>query len=171
MANQSGSPAAVYSVMIAPPQAAAESSVVAQVLSKNGKHSILPEQGRLGMNTTGPINLDCWARYRGRDEDAEVFFAVYKSVVPTMTPRDLHWSLAWPISGTAAWRQIHVVTENMSDGPPPQPRYVYRGAMTKSAGPVDSVATRQSVGVFSLADRLRIEGLARETPVMVPDGT
>lgn len=123
------------------------------------------------MNTTGPINLDCWAQYRDRDEDAEVFLAVYKPVVPTMTPRDLHWSLAWPISGTAAWRQIHVVTESMSDGPPPQPRYVYWGAMTKSAGPVDSVATRQSVGVFSLADRLRIEGLARDTPVMVPDGT
>ncbi|KAJ8468479.1 hypothetical protein ONZ51_g9620 [Trametes cubensis] len=122
MANQTGAPAAVYSVMITPSQPTSAGNAATQMLSEDGKHTILPEQGRLGMNTSGPINLDCWAQYRDRDEDAEVFFAIYKPVVPTMTPRDLHWSLAWPISGTAAWRQIHIVTENMTDGPPPQPR-------------------------------------------------
>ncbi|KAI0360324.1 hypothetical protein OH77DRAFT_1418213 [Trametes cingulata] len=123
------------------------------------------------MNTSGPINLDSFPQYRDRDEDAEVFLAVYKPSLPTLTPRDLHWSLAWQIKGTAAWRQIHVLQEKMIDGPPPQPRYVYWGALTKSAGPTDSVATKHSLGIFSLADRQKIEDLAWKTPVMIPDGT
>lgn len=102
--------------------------------------------------------------------------SVYNPALPhphtQQTPRDLHWSLAWAIRGTdpAAWRQIHVVEEKLR---PPRwdARYVYWGPLTKSSGPTDDVATRYPLGVFSLAQRARIEELAGRTPVMVPDGT
>ena len=137
-----------------------------------GKHRVLPEQGRKDINSPAPINLDCWPSFRDKDEPAEVVFAVYHPVLPQQTPRDLHWSLAWAVRDTdpAAWRQIHVVEEKL--GPPRwDARYVYWGPLTKSSGPTDDVAKRYPLGVFSLAQRARIEELAGRTPVMVPDGT
>ncbi len=139
-----------------------------------GKHRALPEQGREGVNRPAPINLDCWPAFRDKDEDNEVFFAVYNSVLPRQTPRDLHWSLAWAIRGTdpAAWRQIHVIEERVeAEAGTWDSRYVYWGPLTKTSGPTDDVAKRYSLGAFSFEWRKRIEDLAGLTPVMVPDGT
>ncbi len=135
---------------------------------------MLPEQGRQGVNRPAPINLDCWPAFRDKDEDTEVFFAVYKPVLPRQTPRDLHWSLAWPIRDTnpAAWRQIHVIEERVeAEAGTWDSRYVYWGPLTKSSGPTDDVAERYSLGAFSLEWRKNVEELADQTPVMVPDGT
>ncbi|RDX46200.1 hypothetical protein OH76DRAFT_1356574, partial [Lentinus brumalis] len=117
-----------------------------------------------------PINLDCWPAFRDKDEDTEVVFAVYNSVLPRQTPRDLHWSLAWAIRGTdpAAWRQIHRVETEAGTW---DSRYVYWGPLTKTSGPTDDVARRYSLGAFSLEHHMRIDELAGLAPVMVPDGT
>lgn len=136
-----------------------------------GKHLIMPEQGRTGMNMPGPISLDCWPAYLDRDENLEVFFAVYKPSLPPSSIRDLRWSICWKIQGHLSWRHIQAVQEQSLLGLPPQPRYVYWGALTKSAGPADAAALRHSIGVYSLADRRRLEQLALEIPVMAPGGT
>lgn len=136
-----------------------------------GKHLIMPEQGRAGMNMPAPISLDYWPAYSDRDENLEVFFAIYKPPLPSSSVRDLRWSICWKIQNHLSWRHIQAVQEQSLLGLPPQPRYVYWGALTKSAGPADASALRHLMGVYSLADRRRLEQLALEIPVMAPGGT
>ncbi len=119
----------------------------------------------------GPISLDCWDAYTDRDENLEVFFSVYKPPLPSSSARDLRWALTWKIQSHLSWRHIQAVHEQSLTGLPPQPRFVYWGAVTKSAGPADAAALRHSLGVYSLAERQRIEQLALEIPVMAPDAT
>lgn len=137
---------------------------------------MIPEQGVALMKRykkPEPINLD-WL-HKDSEGDVEVFFAVYNPppLLQGHTPRDLHWSIAWQIRDTGAWRQVHVVEEKIEVAREQRPLqlYVYWGPLTKSSGPTDGVAKRYSLGVFPLAQRLQIEELARQVPVMVPDGT
>ncbi|KAI0699185.1 hypothetical protein C8T65DRAFT_660081 [Cerioporus squamosus] len=158
----------IYSTMLVPTRTEGEESKNnSYPLSDDGRHRVLPEQGRKGVNRPAPINLDCWPAYRDKDEDTAVFFAVYNPVLPRQTTRDLHWART-----LAAWRQIHIIEEKFeASGDGWESRYVYWGPLTKSSGPTDDVAKRYSLGVFSLERRKRIEELAAQIPVMVPDGT
>ncbi|KAI0371358.1 hypothetical protein BV20DRAFT_200706 [Pilatotrama ljubarskyi] len=107
-----------------------------------------------------------------RDHDIEV--PVYLFVYPSHTTVDPHharWSISWPVGGRSAsemvaWRHVHAdAYDNEAGLETDPPRYVYGGAITKTAGPGTVLAKRFLLAVMSLAMRKRIEELAAETPL------
>ncbi|KAI0674617.1 hypothetical protein C8Q78DRAFT_1015785 [Trametes maxima] len=117
-----------------------------------------------------PGTSDDWLA-RDYDVDAPVYLFVYPSHTST-DPHRSRWSITWPVGGhvetqMVAWRHVHAdVYENESGLETDPPRYVYGGAITKTAGPGTVLAKRFLLGVMSLAMRKRIEELAAETPLV-----
>ncbi len=132
----------------------------------------LREQGRYGLNRLPPPSVD--HVYQDTKVDREVFILVYAPTEMGYGHRDLHWSLAWNVSG-GALRHIHVITE--PDGEDnhgiPTHRLVYWGPITKTPprpGSATTLAQRVPLGTMDYEKRQAIERISWETPVHVPDG-
>lgn len=106
--------------------------------------------------------------------DHDVPAPVYLFAYPSHTSTDPHrsrWDIAWPVGGPTvsqmvAWRHIHLDSyENESGLETDPPRYVYGGAITKTAGPGTVLAKRFLLAVVDLPARQQIEALAAETPL------
>ena len=146
---------------------------------------IASEQGREGLSLPSPINMD-WQHPDLNDAPHPVFLLVHPPppAQPRCSPRDLHWALAWqprydssastPFGFTRGpWRRIELDTYDVRTDPAPQPRYVFWGARTASADPDpthDAGVARIPLVRLVCAQRRRVEELAWEVPVMVPDG-
>ncbi|KAI0360374.1 hypothetical protein OH77DRAFT_1418275 [Trametes cingulata] len=107
---------------------------------------------------------------RDYDVDVPVYLFVYPSHT-TVDPHHARWSIAWPVGGRTesemvAWRHVHAdAYDNEAGLETDPPRYVYGGAITKTAGPGTVLAKRFPLAVLNLAMRKRIEELAAETPL------
>ncbi|KAI0777388.1 hypothetical protein BD413DRAFT_466871 [Trametes elegans] len=123
-----------------------------------------------------PPLTDTFDDWLARDHDvpAPVFLFVYPSHAST-DPHRARWSVAWPVGGLTpaqmlAWRHVHAdAYENEAGLETDPPRFVFAGAVTKTAGPGTVRAKRFLLGHLCLADRRKIESLAGETPVMPLD--
>ncbi|KAL7283975.1 hypothetical protein ACG7TL_001247 [Trametes sanguinea] len=111
--------------------------------------------------------------------DHDVDSPVYLFVYPSHTSVDPHrsrWSIAWPVGGRTeaemvAWRHVHAdAYDNEAGLETDPPRYVYGGAITKTAGPGTMLAKRYLLERMSLPMRKKIEELAAETPLLCAEG-
>ncbi|TBU29388.1 hypothetical protein BD311DRAFT_864762 [Dichomitus squalens] len=129
----------------------------------------IPEQGKYGLrNKEGPLNSD--HLYPDNDVTRPVFLLVYPPLgIKTQTHRDLHWSLGWEVSNRG-FRFVHIQIHNDPRDPPPNPRYVYWGAQTKSVGAATQRAKKFLLGELTLRQRQNIERLAETVPVAYPNG-
>ncbi|KAJ8473789.1 hypothetical protein ONZ51_g7663 [Trametes cubensis] len=99
---------------------------------------ILGAKDQLSLALAGSTNDDWLAR--DHDVDAPVYLFVYPSHTST-DPHRSRWSIAWPVGGLTeasmtAWRHIHAdAYDNEAGLETDPPRYVYGGAITKTAGP------------------------------------
>ncbi|KAI0634764.1 hypothetical protein C8Q77DRAFT_1156158 [Trametes polyzona] len=135
---------------------------------------VLRVQDHTTFPPTLPGTTDDWLA-RDHDVDAPVFLFVYPSHAST-DPRRARWSIAWPVGGRTlaqmtAWRHVHAdAYENEAGLETDPPRYVYAGAITKTAGPGTVRAKRFLLATLGLRMRRKIEELAAETPLAVADG-
>ncbi|KAI8986623.1 hypothetical protein BD414DRAFT_486593 [Trametes punicea] len=112
---------------------------------------------------------------RDYDVDAPVYLFVYPSHT-SIDPHRSRWSIAWPVGGRTeaemvAWRHIHAdAYENETGLETDPPRYVYGGAITKTAGPGTMMAKRYLLATMSLAMRRKVEEIAAATPVVSVEG-
>ncbi|KAI0336643.1 hypothetical protein GY45DRAFT_1315231 [Cubamyces sp. BRFM 1775] len=129
---------------------------------------VLGAKDQLSLALAGSTNDDWLAR--DYDVDAPVYLFVYPSHAST-DPHRSRWSIAWPVGGLTeasmtAWRHIHAdAYDNEAGLETDPPRYVYGGAITKTAGPGTLMAKRFMLATMSLPMRRRIEELAAETPL------
>ncbi|CDO71169.1 hypothetical protein BN946_scf184845.g39 [Trametes cinnabarina] len=129
---------------------------------------VLAEQGRAGAVGFPPIDLH-W-RFGDPDASLPVYILVSSPVDQTrFDPHGLHWSLSWEVKPNV-WRHVNIVTHRHPDQPPPNPRYVYWGALTKCSGPGTLVKRRILVADMTFAMRKQIEEVAFTVPVMQPNG-
>ncbi|KAH9887275.1 hypothetical protein C8Q73DRAFT_657105 [Cubamyces lactineus] len=128
---------------------------------------------QLSLALAGSTNDDWLAR--DYDVEAPVYLFVYPSHTST-DPRRSRWSITWPVGGLTkatmtAWRHIHAdAYDNEAGLETDPPRYVYGGAITKTAGPGTLLAKRFLLATMSLPMRRKIEELAAETPVTLVEG-
>ncbi|OSD02660.1 hypothetical protein PYCCODRAFT_1435312 [Trametes coccinea BRFM310] len=131
-------------------------------------NAVLPEQGRAGVVGFPPIDLH-W-RFGDPDISLPVYILVSPPVDSTkFDPHGLHWSLSWEVKKDV-WRHVNIITHMQPNQPPPNPRYVYFGALTKSIASDTPMERRILIGKMTLAMRREIEALAWTVPVMWPNG-
>ncbi|KAL7283957.1 hypothetical protein PYCCODRAFT_329616 [Trametes coccinea BRFM310] len=128
----------------------------------------LPEQGRYG--TTGYPPTDMAWCYPDPNANLDVLILVASPMDPNnFHPRDLHWSLSWEVQ-RGIWRHVNVLEHARDNQPPPNPRLVFWGPMTKMGGGGTLEARKVHLATLSLAARKRLEQLAWTVPVMYPNG-
>lgn len=119
-------------------------------------------------------STDDWLAH-DHDVAAPVFLFAYPSHT-SIDPHRSRWSIAWPVGGPTlaqmvAWRHVHAdAYDNEAGLETDPPRYVYAGAITKTAGPGTVLAKRFLLDHLDLSMRKRIEELAAETPLSLLEG-